>query len=85
MATPDGIILTAGALAFAGNFAEQDGFPSNGYAIIGGTVALTFLASLTNNTPITPAVKGFAWLVLLGSAYRYIPAFTTKKTGKGNG
>ncbi len=85
MASPDGIILTAGALAFAGNFSEQDGFPSNGYAIIGGTVALTFLASLTNGTPITPAVKGFAWLVLLGSAYRYIPAFTTKKTGKSNG
>ena len=82
MPAPDKIVLTAGALAFVGNFSEQDGFPSNGTAIIGGTVALAFLASLTNNTPLTPAVRGLAWLILLGSAYRYVPALTTKKTPK---
>lgn len=82
MTTPDGIILTAGALAFAGSFAEADGFPPNGYSIIGGTVALSFITALAGSTPLSPAVKAFAWLVLIGSAYRYIPALTTKKTGK---
>lgn len=87
MATADGLILVTGGVAFAGSFAEQGGFPSNGYAILGGTAALTFLASLTNGTPISPAVKGLAGLMLLGAVYRYVPALNkaTQRKRKSHG
>jgi len=85
-AKPDSIVLLAGGISFAGNFAGQKGFPDNGYAIIGATVALAFIASLTNGTPIHPAVRALAGLMLLASVYRYIPGFTKqKKEGKKNG
>jgi len=82
MATADGLVLLTGGVAFAGSFAEEGGFPSNGYAILGSTAALTFLASLSNGTPISPAVKGLAGLMLLGAVYRYVPAFTKTKSSR---
>jgi len=79
--------MTAGALAFVGSFKEAGGFPSNGYAIIAGTTALTFIASITSGSPIDPAVKWLAVLMVLGAAYRYIPGLTktTKVKDKKNG
>lgn len=86
MATADGLFIATGGVAFLGSFAEQGGFPSNGYAIIGGTAALTFLASLTNNSPISGPVKGLAALTLLGAVYRYVPAlYKTSQKGKTHG
>lgn len=87
MPASSNIVLAAGTLAFIGSFKEAGGFPSNGYAVIAGTTALTFLASLTNETPIEPAVKALAVLMLLAAAFRYIPGLTdtTKKKDKQHG
>ncbi|HEY6020635.1 MAG TPA: hypothetical protein VIY48_12310 [Candidatus Paceibacterota bacterium] len=84
------LVLTAGALAFVGSFKEAGGFPPNGYAVVGGTVALTFIASMTNGTSIEPAVKALAGLMILAAAMRYIPVLTnqthkTKKKDKKHG
>lgn len=76
MPASSNIVLAAGSLAFIGSFKEAGGFPSNGYAVIAGTTALTFLASLASKTPIDPAVKALAVLMLLGAAFRYIPGLT---------
>lgn len=70
----DLIIIGAGGLALAGNFAREGGFPENGYSIIGATIGLAFLASITNRTMLAPAVRMAALLMLLVSAYLYIPA-----------
>lgn len=85
MATSDGIFLLSGGIAFAGSFAKSDGFPPNGYAIIGGTTALAFLSSLTAGNPLARAVTALAWLTLLVSIYVYVPALTTKTKVKANG
>ena len=82
MATPDGMALAAGGIAFAGNFAESDGFPANGYAIIGGTIALSFIAALASTTPLKPAVRAFTGLVLLVAIFRYVPALNDKRKRK---
>lgn len=85
------LVLAAGSLAFVGSFKEAGGFPSNGYAVIAGTTALTFVVSMTNNTSIEPAVKALAGLMVLAAAFRYIPGLTnqskhpTKKKEKKNG
>lgn len=70
----DLIIVGAGGLALAGNFAREKGFPSNGPAIIGATVGLAFLASVTHGTILAPAVRMAALLMLLVSVYLYVPA-----------
>lgn len=82
MASAEGLLIGAGGLAFAGSFKDSGGFPENGYAIIGATVALVFLASTVSDTGLARPVKALAGLMLLVSAYRYIPAFTK---GKNNG
>lgn len=79
MAKPDGMILLAGGLAFVGNFKEQGGFPSNGYAIVGGTFVLAFIFALAKSTPLDPAVKALAALILLVSVYTYVPNFRKAK------
>lgn len=84
-----GTYLAAGGLAFVGSFKEAGGWPSNGYAVVAGTTALTFLASLTEDTAMGPAVKALGILMLLAALYRYIPGLTnqtkakTSKTKKG--
>lgn len=79
-----GLVLMAGGLAFVGSFKEADGFPSNGYAIIGGTTALAFIASLSSGSKLDPAIKMLGVLMVLGAAYRYIPGLskTNAKTAK---
>jgi hypothetical protein len=79
----ESIVLAAGGLAFVGSFKDAGGFPANGYTVISATVALVFLASMTDGTAFDPAIKGLAGLMLLGAAYYYIPAFTKKSTKKG--
>ena len=88
MANPDGMVLLAGGLAFTGSFIKSGGFPENGYAIIGGTVGLSFVVSLASETPLKPAVKAFTILVLLVAMITYIPglsAKSTKRKKKNNG
>lgn len=86
MASADGMILAAGGLAFAGNFAKSGGFPENGYGIVGGTVALAFILALTKNTPISTPAKAFAGLTLLVAIYVYVPHLTKKnRKAKKNG
>lgn len=87
MASAEGMVMASGALAFAGSFKEAGGFPSNGYSVIAGTAMLTFLASLTRNSPISQPVKALAVLMLLAAAIRYIPglAKTSNTRGKRNG
>lgn len=88
MASSTGLVMAAGSLAFVGSFKEAGGFPDNGYAIIAGTTALTFITSLTNGSAIEPAVKALAVLMVLGAAFRYIPGLsktTSKKKDKKNG
>lgn len=75
-----GTYLAAGGLTFIGSFKEANGWPSNGYAVIAGTTALTFLASLTDGTPAGKAVKWLGILMLLTAAIRYIPVLTNNKT-----
>ena len=65
--------MGAGALSFAGNMKLAGGFPDNGYNIVGGTIALVFMASFTKNTVIARPVKAFAGLVLLAAAMYYVP------------
>lgn len=79
MATSEGLILGAGGLAFAASFKEAGGFPPNGYAVIGGTVALTFIASFTSGSVLSGPVKALAALMLLGAAIRYIPNLSSKR------
>lgn len=85
------LTIAAGSLAFAGSFKEAGGFPPNGYAIIAGTTALTFVVSLTNGSSIEPAVRAVCGLMLLAAAMRYIPGLSktvkhsTKKKDKKNG
>lgn len=74
------LVMVAGGLAFIGSFKQAGGFPSNGYAIVGGTVALTFITSLTNGSTIDPAVRGLAGLMLLAAVYAYVPGLTKKST-----
>lgn len=76
------IVMLAGGLAFVGSFKEAGGFPPNGYAVIGGTVALVFLTTLANGTAIDPAVKGLAGLMVLAAVYRYVPGLTKKSKAK---
>lgn len=82
MAGPDGKILLAGGLAFTGSFLEAGGFPDNGYAIVGGTVGLSFVVSLASQTPLKPAVNAFAILVLLVAVMAYVPKLTTKRPNR---
>lgn len=85
-----GTYLTAGGLAFVGSFKQANGWPSNGYAVIAGTTALSFLASFADGTPAEKAVKWLGLLTLLAAALYYIPVLTgktpkTKKKGKSHG
>jgi len=77
------MILGAGGLAFAGSFKESSGFPPNGYAIIAGTVVLTFLASFTSDGALDRPVKALAGLMLLVSAIKYVPGLSTGYAKKG--
>lgn len=70
------IVLLAGSLAFVGSFKQANGFPPNGYAVIGGTVALVFIFSLADKTAVEPVVKGLAGLMLLASIFVYVPGLT---------
>jgi hypothetical protein len=79
MPSAEGLIIATGATAFAGNFRESGGFPSNGYGIIGATIALVFIASFTAKGSFNGPIKALAGLMLLGAIYRYIPAFTENK------
>jgi hypothetical protein len=83
----EGMILAAGGLAFAGSFKESGGFPENGYAIMGGTVGLVFLAATVKNSAIATPVKWLAILMLLGAAMRYLPVIvpSSGRKGKANG
>ena len=82
MASAEGFVLGAGALAFAGSFKEAGGFPSNGYAVIAGTAALTFLAATTKGSVIASPVRALAMLMLLAAAIRYIPGLAPDKKGR---
>ena len=77
--TSEGLIIGAGGLAFAGNFKHDNGFPENGYAIIGATVALVFLASTVQGSALDKPVKALAGLMLLASMFRYVPGFYNPK------
>jgi len=92
---PEYFVMAAGAIALTAGFAEQKRFPDNGYKVIGGTLALTVLASATKGSNIEPLVRAFALLMLLASVYAYVPAFKREtdkrrkprrdKKGKHNG
>lgn len=82
MPSTTGVIMSSGALAFVGSFKEAGGFPENGYAIIGGTTALTFLGSTVQGTKVEGPVRMFAYLVLLTAALKYIPSITNIKDKK---
>lgn len=74
-----GMVMASGGLAFAGSFKEAKGFPPNGYPIIGGTVALMFIVSLTDGTVIDKPVKAATGLLLLVTCIRYIPGLASVK------
>lgn len=79
MATADGLIITAGSVAFLGNMKEAGGFPPNGATTIAATAILTIIAAFTRNSVIEGPFKAFAALVLLAAVYRYVPAFAKDK------
>lgn len=81
MPKPEYLVMGAGGLAFAGGFAESNGFPPNGYVVLSATAALTLIASATNNSPVQPVMTGLAGLMLLTAAIRYIPGLSTPQTG----
>lgn len=76
------LIMVAGGIAFVGSFKDAGGFPSNGYAVIGGTTALVFITSLTNGSAIDPIVRGLAGLMVLAAVYAYVPGLTKKTSTK---
>lgn len=77
-----GAVVLSGGLALAGSFKKASGFPPNGYAVVGGTVALMFIVSLTDGTIVEGPVKAACMLMLLVAAIRYIPGLAnTKKKG----
>jgi len=76
----EGLTIAAGSIAFIGNFAEEGGWPGNGYQIVGATIALTIIFSFASNGPLEKPVTALAALMLLASVYRYVPAF--RKKGK---
>lgn len=83
--SPDGLVITAGGITFAGNFADAKGFPPNGIQIIGATVALAIIFSFAGNTPLEKPVKALAGLMVLAAVYTSVPAFTKKRKKKSNG
>ncbi len=83
MANAQGLVTAAGGIAFVGSFKEAGGIPSNGLAIAGGTFGLILVFAAVQATPLAPATKALAALMLLGSVYRYVPGlFNTKRKGK---
>lgn len=88
MAKTENIVMASGALAFAGSFKEAGGFPDNGYAVIGATTALVFLASTVSGSRIDGPIRGLAYLTLLSASLRYIPTLANmpnKRKKKSNG
>ncbi len=77
--TADGIVLGAGAVAFTGSFKDAGGFPGNGFSIIGATLLLAFLFSLTKEGPLAGPTKALAGLMLLAAVYRYTPGLFNRK------
>lgn len=75
MAKAEYMLMSAGAIALSGGFADQKRFPDNGVRIIMATMFLTFLAALASKSPIDPVVKAFSGLILLATVYAYVPAF----------
>jgi hypothetical protein len=82
----DGMLIGAGTLSFAGNMKLSGGFPENGYNIVGGTVALVFIASFTKDGYLAKPMKAFAFVCLLAAAMYYVPVLLptgeTKSTKK---
>jgi len=76
----EGLTIAAGSVAFIGNFAEEGGWPTNGYKIVGATIALAIIFSFAGNGPLSKPVTALAALMLLAAVYRYVPAF--RKKGK---
>jgi hypothetical protein len=81
----DAIVLGAGAVAFAGNFKDSSGFPPNGFQIVGATLFLAFLFSLTKEGPLAGPTKALAGLMLLVAIYRYTPGLFNVRKVKKNG
>lgn len=75
----DSLMLGAGSIALAGSFKEAKGFPPNGWAIVGGTVALAFLFALAKSGPLAGPTRGLAGLMLLVAIYRYTPGLFNRK------
>ena len=78
-----GLVLGSGVIAFAGNFKQAGGWPSNGVNIIVGTTALAILASIADNSVLAEPAKWLAILMLLSVLIRYVPKFTQKTAKKG--
>lgn len=78
----DGMLLLAGGMAFAGNMKTAKGFPSNGYNTVGATIALVFVVSLTKETKLAKPAFAFAVLVLIASAFYYVPILLPADTTK---
>ena len=74
----DHLIITAGALTLVSNFKDSGGFPPNGIQTVAATSVLAFLAALTKDSAIAPAVSAFAALVLLVTVFRFVPGLTKK-------
>jgi len=83
--TSDGLVLSAGAVALVGSFKDSGGFPANGLQIVGATLLLAFLFSLTKNGPLAGPTKALAALMLLVAVYRYVPGLFNARKVKKNG
>lgn len=79
MNSAKGFVIGAGSLSFAGNWKKNGGFPPNGYGVIAATIALVFLVSFTESTPLERPTKYLAGLMLLAAAIRYVPGLATNK------
>jgi hypothetical protein len=79
MSNPAMVVLGAGSLALAGEFAKEGGFPKDGPKAIIATVGLVIVFSVAANTPLEPLASALAWLILLGAVYAAVPAFQAGK------
>lgn len=83
MRNPEYLVMGAGGLALAGGFATERGFPSNGVRVVTATIVLVLIVSTVKNSRIAPIVTGLAMLMLLASAYEYLPGFTRERKVRG--
>jgi peptidoglycan/LPS O-acetylase OafA/YrhL len=75
--------LAAGAVAIAGGFVRERGWPAEGTGALVGTLALVVVASATSGSDFAPLVRALGLLLLMVAVMTAVPAFQAAQKKKG--